>query len=244
MAQPWRRPSSHERNPGAARHRHGHRHRGRRYCVGRERMMFPTTARDTTRGHHPTAGDGLFCYELTQQRRDNRGTEPGAGPRHAEGGRLHRRRPAPADHRGGEHVDRDRSLQLPPARPRRGGEGGHPGSGRDADGVQHGVDLRRHHDGQRGNEGLARQPRGRGRLHRAGRARQPVRRHRDPGRLRQDNPRRGDGPGAVGYPGPGALRRFHRARALGRARRHDSGRVRGGRRPCGRQDDRRAASCP
>ena len=165
------------------------------------------------------------------------------GPRHAEGGRLHRRRPAPADHRRGEHLDRDRALQLPPARSRRGGEGGHPDRRRDADGVQHGVDLRRHHDGQRGDEGVARQPRGGGRLHRAGRTRQSLRRHRDPGRLRQDHPRRGDGAGAARHSRPGALRRLDCARTVGRARRHDPGRVRGGRHPCRRQDDRRAVVC-
>src|SRR6266540_4020176 len=43
---------------------------------------------------------------------------------------------------------------------------------RDAHGVQHGVDLRRHHDGHRGDEGLAREPGSDCRLNRAGRARQ------------------------------------------------------------------------
>ena len=52
-------------------------------------------------------------------------------------------------------------------------------------------DLRRHHDGHRGHEGLARQPRGDRRLDRAGRARPPLRRASSrSSRLRQDDPRR------------------------------------------------------
>ena len=50
----------------------------------------------------------------------------------------------------------------------------HPRGRRHADGVQHRLDLRRHHDGHRGHARLARQPRGDRRLDRAGRARQPA----------------------------------------------------------------------
>ena len=45
------------------------------------------------------------------------------------------------------HLDRDDAVQLPPARAGRQGQGGHPRRRRDADGVQHDRDLRRHHDG-------------------------------------------------------------------------------------------------
>ena len=96
---------------------------------------------------------------------------------------------AAADRRR-QHLDRDRPVQLPPARSRGAREGRHPRSRRHADGVQHRLDLRRHHDGHRGHAGLAGQPRGDRRLDRAGRARQPVRRARRPRRLRQDDPRR------------------------------------------------------
>ena len=61
---------------------------------------------------------------------------------------------------------------------------------RHADGVQHRLDLRRHHDGHRGHARVAGQPRGDRRLDRAGRARQRIRRPRRPGRLRQDDPGR------------------------------------------------------
>ena len=43
----------------------------------------------------------------------------------------------------------------------------------DPDGVQHGVDLRWHHDGQRRDARVAREPGGGGQLDRAGGARQP-----------------------------------------------------------------------
>ena len=46
-------------------------------------------------------------------------------------------------------VDRDDAVQLPPARARREGQGGHPRGRRHADGAQHDRDLRRHHDGHR-----------------------------------------------------------------------------------------------
>ena len=81
-----------------------------------------------------------------------------------------------ADHRRRQHVDRDRPVQLPPARAGRAREGGHPRGRRHADGVQHRLHLRRHHDGHRGHAGVADQPRGHRRLDRAGGARQLLRR--------------------------------------------------------------------
>ena len=60
-----------------------------------------------------------------------------------------------------------------------------------------------------------------------------------PGRLRQDHSRRRDGAGAAQHPGPGALRRLDRAGTVPRPRRHDPGRVRGGRRARRRPDVRR-----
>ena len=69
------------------------------------------------------------------------------------------------------------------------GQGGRARGGRDADGVQHDRDLRRDHDGHRGDEDLAGQPRGDRRLDRAHRARLPVRRRGRPLGLRQDDPR-------------------------------------------------------
>ena len=75
------------------------------------------------------------------------------------------------------------------------------------------------------------------RLDRAGRARPSVRRRdRDLG-LRQDDPRHGHGAGAARPPVAHALRRLDRARPLRGSRRHDPGRVRGGRRLRRRQDD-------
>ena len=70
-------------------------------------------------------------------------------------------------------------------------------AGAHADGIQHGVDLRRHHDGHRGDARLARQPRGDRRFDRAGGARQRLRRPGRARRLRQDHSRRRDGAGAA-----------------------------------------------
>ena len=81
-------------------------------------------------------------------------------------------------------------------------QGGHPGGRRDADGVQHDRRLRRRVDGHRGHEGVADQPRGHRGLDRARRPRPPVRRHRVPRRLRQDDPGRARWPsGRLGIPG-------------------------------------------
>ena len=55
----------------------------------------------------------------------------------------------------------------------------------------------------------------------------PLRRHRDPGRLRQDDSRRGDGAGAARHSRPGALWRVDSSRKLGGTRRYHPGRVRG-----------------
>ena len=142
---------------------------------------------DATRGCSPTRS--RWCRDRRRQSADDR-REPRAGARDAEGGRLHRRRPQEAAHRRRQHLDRDRSVQLPPARSRRAREGRDPRRRRHADGVQHGLDLRRHHDGHRGDARLARQPRGDRRLDRAGHARQRLRRPRRARRLRQDDSRR------------------------------------------------------
>ena len=139
-------------------------------------------------------------------------------------------------------MDRDDALQLPPPRARAEGEGGRPRRGRHADGVQHGRDLRRHHDGHRRHEDVAGQPRGDRGLDRARGPRAPVRRRDRDLRLRQDDPRHRDGARAARPPGPDALRRLDRARPLQRRRRDDPGGVRGGRRPRRRQDQRGRAA--
>ena len=135
-------------------------------------------------------------------------------------------------------------MQLPPAPPGREGQGGRARGGRHADGVQHGRHLRRHHDGDRGHEDLADQPRGDRRLDRAGGARPHVRRRGGPLRLRQDHPRLRDGAGPARRAEPHALRRLDRARALARQGRDDPGRVRGDRRPRRRRPHRRRAHRP
>ena len=163
----------------------------------------------------------------TQKRRDHRRSQPRARARDVEGGRLLRCRFAQADHRRREHVDRDRPVQLPPAHARRAREGRHPQGRRHADGVQHRVDLRRHHDGQPGHEDVAHQPRSHRRFDRAGRARQPVRRAHRAVRLRQDDSGHHHGARAPRHPGRDALRRVHRARRVPRQKHHHSGRVRG-----------------
>ncbi len=148
----------------------------------------------------------------------------------------------PPDDRDREHVDRGDAVQLPPARPRRADQGGRPRGGRNADGVQHRRDLGRDHDGDQGDEGIAREPRGDRRLDRAHGPRLPVRRPRRARRLRQDDPRRGDGAGAARHPLGAALRRLDRPRPLERQGRDDRRRLRGDRRPRRRQHDRRGAA--
>src|SRR6478735_10450527 len=61
--------------------------------------------------------------EMAQQRAD-RWRQPGAGPRDAARGGTERRRLRPAADWHRQHVDRDRALQLSPARSRRAREGG------------------------------------------------------------------------------------------------------------------------
>ena len=119
---------------------------------------------------------------------------------------------------------------------------GHPRRGRDADRVQHDRRLRRRLDGDRGHARVARLARGDRRLDRARRARAPVRRPRLPRRLRQDDPGGGDGAGAARPPRARALQRLDRARPLPGRRRHDPGRLRGGRRARRGDDERRGGA--
>ena len=81
--------------------------------------------------------------------RAHRGPRPRRRARVPEGHRLRRRGAEQADHRRRQHVDRDDAVQLPPARAGQARQGRHQGRRRHADGVQHGRDLRRHHDGHR-----------------------------------------------------------------------------------------------
>ena len=123
------------------------------------------------------------------QPRADRGARAGRGPRLAEGDRLRRRGPLQAAGGGGQHLDRDDALQLPPAGARREGQGGHPRGRRNADGAQHDRDLRRDHDGNARDASLARQPRADRRFDRAGLRCPHVRRGDGDLRLRQDNSR-------------------------------------------------------
>ncbi len=70
----------------------------------------------------------------------------------------------------------------------------------------------------------------------------PVRRRRGDVRLRQDDPRRGDGAGPPERALGDALRRVDRSGALAREGRDDPGRLRGDRRPRGGQHVRRGAA--
>ena len=92
--------------------------------------------------------------------------------------------------------------------------------------------------GTEGMKRVARLARDDRRLDRARRARPPARRARVPRRLRQDDPRRGDGARAARRARARALQRLDRAGPLPRPRRHDPGRLRGGRRRRRRNDDR------
>ena len=82
-------------------------------------------------------------------------------------------------------------MQLQPARARREGEGGRPRGRRHADGAQHDLHLRRHHDGHERDEDVARLARAHRRLDRARRPRAPLRR---PGRPLAAATRRSPGP--------------------------------------------------
>ena len=148
---------------------------------------------------------------------------------------------AQAHRRRGHDVDRDDALQPQPAPPGGVREGGHPGRRRHAHGVQHHRRLGRRDHGHRGHEGLARQPRGRGRFHRAGRPRPPLRRAGRALRLRQDQPRRGHGRGPPRHPQRHPLQRHDlpghlQGRAAGRRQR-----LRGHRRLPRGQDQPRGA---
>ena len=175
------------------------------------------------------------------QPRADRGTRARRRPRLPEGHRLRRRGADQADHRRRQHVDRDDAVQLPPARARRQGQGGDPRGRRHADGAQHDRDLGRDHDGHRGDEGVAGQPRGDRRLDRAGRRRSRVRRGDRDQRLRQDDPRHRDGAVPAERAEPDALRRLDLPGSVPRPADHDPGGVRGGRRARRRPDHRRGA---
>jgi hypothetical protein len=119
-------------------------------------------------------------------------------------------------------------MQLPPARPRGPRQGRGAGRRRHPDGVQHDRDLGRDHDGNRGDEDFAGQPRGDRRFDRADCARISVRRRGGAVGLRQDDPRLRDGAGPARRSGGDALWRVDNAGALARPGRDDPGRVRGG----------------
>jgi hypothetical protein len=153
-----------------------------------------------------------------------------------------RRGPGQADHRRRHDLDRDDAVQLQPAPAGRARQGGHPRRRRHADGVQHDRRLRRRHDGHRGHEGLASSAARSSPTRSSCRPRPPVRRHRLPGRLRQDDPRRDHGPRPARHPGRDPLQRHDLSgHVQGQARRHDRHDLRGDRRLPGRQDERRGA---
>ena len=157
---------------------------------------------------------------------------------------LLRRGPEQAHRRRCPLLDRDDALQLQPPPPGREGEGGHQGGRRYADGAQHHLHLRRHNDGNAGDEDEPRQPGGDRRLHRARRARPHVRRDGDDSRLRQDDPGRRDGPRQARRAWRHRLLRLHSPGPLQGPRRNDPGRLRGRRRQRGGQDVRRGPARP
>ncbi len=168
------------------------------------------------------------------QRRPYRRPQPCARARDAARGRPDGRRLQSPAHRGRQHLDRDRPLQLSPPRSRGGRQARDPRGRRHAARVQHRLHLGRHHDGLGRHAGLAGEPRGHGGLDRARRPRQPVRRAHRSRRLRQDHPRRRHGACAPRHSRARPLRRLDRSRTLQEPRRHHSGRVRGRRRArCG-----------
>ena len=137
--------------------------------------------------------------------------------------------------RRGAHLVQRQPVQPQPARPGQRGRRRHPRRRRHADRVQHHRGHRRHRHGHAGHARLAGQPRGHHRFHRAGRRGPQPGRDGGAVRLRQDHSGRGDGAGAPGYPGRGAVRRQHRPRHAERQVDHRAGRVRGGRRARRRQ---------
>ena len=153
---------------------------------------------------------------------------------------LRRRGAQQADHRRGQHVDRDRPVQPPPPRPRRGGQGRRPRGRRHAHGVQHRLDQRRHHHGHRRHAGLAHQPRGDRRLDRA-RRRAATTSTASIALCGCDKTIPGTtmAVARLGIPGLVLYGGLDRARAVQGPRRHHPGRVRGGGRARLRPHDRR-----
>ena len=214
--------------PESARHRRGRRGRpGRALRIG-PGVGDPRRARDAgvTQNPYDRPSDPAKRHSRGADRRPR----PGAGAGDAEGDRLHRRRPGPADRRRRDDLDRDHAVQLQPARAGAARQGRDPRGGRDADGVQHRFGLRRGLDGHRGDEGVADLARGDHRLDRARRPRPPVRRPGLHRRLRQDDPGRSDGAVPARHPRARALQRLDRAGHVPGPRHHDPGRLRGGRR--------------
>ena len=130
-------------------------------------------------------------------------------------------------------------MQSQPARARRPRQACNPRRRRHARRVQHDRCLGRRLDGDRGDAGVARVPRGDRGLDRARRPRPPARRPGLRRRLRQDEPGGRNGPVPARPAWPGALLRDDRAGHLPRARGDDPGGLRGDRRPCRRAPERR-----
>src|SRR5919202_381868 len=105
-------------------------------------------------------GDHHANRHPAQEPNDPRGTRQGWRQGDAPGHRLRRRGLQQADSRRRPHLDRDDAVQLQPATSGRTGQGGRPGGRRHPDGTQHHRHLRWRDDGYRGDEGLAREPRG------------------------------------------------------------------------------------
>ena len=176
------------------------------------------------------------------QRRPDRRSRPSGCTRDAQGDGLHRRGSGQAHHRRRHDVDRDHAVQPQSARPRDRRETRHPRRRGNADGVQHDRGVGRRFDGHVRDARVPRLARGDRRLHRARRARSPLRRSRVPRRLRQDHPRCRHGARAARHPGSRLLHGLDRARSLPRPRRVDRRRLRGDRRVRGREDERRGAT--
>ena len=104
-----RRPGRRARRAARARARSRTSPSSRRCCARSAR----TRAGRRTRAGSPIRSRS--CRERSLESADDR-PEPRAGARDAQGRRLHRRRPEEAAHRRRQHLDRDRPVQLPPAR--------------------------------------------------------------------------------------------------------------------------------
>jgi hypothetical protein len=171
-------------------------------CVARKRR--PTT--DDCGERHDDRYQRLIRHEA-QESHPARRARPRGGSLVSEGDGVHRRGSCQADHRRRQHLDRDDALQPQPAPSGRVCEAGDSRGGWHADGVQHDRDLRRDHDGHRGDEVVAGQPRADRRFGGAGRARPHVRRGCRPRGLRQDDAGHGDGARPPGCAEHGRLRR-------------------------------------